>query len=63
MDLPGSGILTMSPDWMHCAHLGCYAYFMGSVLQYLVCVHMLGAEESDLETVWSKIQDFYKADD
>jgi hypothetical protein len=38
--LPGVTIFTFFPDLMHCKHMGCDAYFLGSVL-WMLCYEVL----------------------
>ena len=57
--LPGVGILAVYPDLMHVKHLGTDSYFYGSVLFFLICVHMAGTREENLVVVWSRVRTQY----
>ena len=60
--LPGVTILTFFPDLMHCKHMGCDAYFLGSVL-WLLCYEILrvGSPARNCSYVFKQIKLFYSA--
>ena len=58
--LPGVGILCFMPDAMHTLHLGCYQWFLGSVIKYLVDFAMPESKEANLDTLVKHIKGYYK---
>jgi hypothetical protein len=58
-NLPGVGILAVSPDLMHDWYSGVLQYFFGSVLFLLVKDVLPGNAEQNLQTAWASIQARY----
>lgn len=58
--LPGVGVLAYFPDMMHTCHLGCWQWFFGSVLKYLVKYILPHGEQQNLDMVWSKVRSHYQ---
>jgi hypothetical protein len=59
--LPGVTITTVVGDVLHVKHLGTDMYFAASVL-WLLCYQILpGTAEENLEAVWARVNEYYKA--
>ena len=58
--MPGAGLDLVSPDLMHCKHLGTDQLLIGSVLIWLIKHFMRGTVAHNLQMVWSFIQSWYK---
>ena len=60
--LPGVTIFTFFPDLMHCKHMGCDAYFLGSVL-WMLCYEILqvGGASANCAYVFGHVKDYYSA--
>ena len=58
--MPGGGLDLVSPDLMHCKHLGTDQLLLGSVLTWLVKHYLSGTNAQNLAIVWEFIQTWYK---
>ena len=58
--VPGLTIHAYVPDIMHTLHLGCYAYFIGSVLKHLVHHHMRGTIKNNCDRIWAVLKEAYQ---
>ena len=55
-ELEGLTIDAVSPDWMHCKHLGADQYLFGSVLM-LLCFHILpNRPEQNMGQIWTELK-------
>ena len=58
--MPGAGLDVVSPDLMHCKHLGTDQVLLGSVLTWLIKHYLPGTIAQNLTMVWEFIQTWYK---
>jgi hypothetical protein len=47
------------PDWMHCKNIGTDCEFFGSLLTYFVYHMGLGEPDAVLQTIWTKLRQFF----
>ena len=57
--LPGISCLNVCPDWQHCKHLGCDAYFYGSVLAYFTDYLMQWDPDTNCDELFVKLRQQY----
>ena len=58
--MPGAGLDLVSPDLMHCKHLGTDQLLLGSALTWLIKHYLAGSIAQNLAIVWEFIQTWYK---
>ena len=54
--IPGVDILNLSMDLMHIKYLGIDAYYLASVLVYLVDYKLQGKAQDNLNSIWDEMQ-------
>ena len=58
--VPGAGVTCFVPDWLHTKHIGCDAYFLGGILQYMLAFMGLPGSPADiLKMIWRDMLDAY----
>ena len=58
--VPGAGVNCFVPDWLHTKHIGCDAYFLGGILQYMLAYMGLpGSPAEILKMIWQELRDAY----
>ena len=58
--MPGGGLDLVSPDLMHCKHLGTDQVLLGGTLTWLIKHYLPGTNAQNLAMVWEFIQTWYK---